>query len=98
MRESKHVIISTLDNVPRILFWDLYEFAVMVGPVFVGLACGSLGIMALSIPCKLLYSRYTRKYKGGLQHRMYWELPSSVLKRVGVVSKVPASHVREIAL
>lgn len=95
-----HVILQTLDNPLRILFWNFDEFMVMTLPIFLGIVLGSLTVMLLGVPVKVLYSRARKGSRRGvsLQHRLYWHLPTSTLNRAGVVKKLPPSHVRDILL
>lgn len=99
MNRDIHRIIKTLDNSPRILFWDMDEFLVMVLPMLVGIGCGSVSMMLLGFAAKPLYRRYkSRNRNGVLQHRIYWIFPHSSLKQSGLIKKLPASHQRDYVL
>lgn len=98
-RYDQHIILKTLDNSPRILFWDLDEFLVMIAPLFIGMIVGSFLVMVSGILLKPAFSKAKRRFpRGRLQHRMYWLLPTKAFRRFGMIERLPASHIREFIL
>jgi conjugal transfer pilus assembly protein TraL len=94
-----HVLLKTLDNPPRILFWELDEFLVMLVPVFAGIAIGSLSLMVAGLVLKPVFSKMKRRHKSrSLQHQLYWLLPYSSFQRSGLLKRIPPSHIREVVL
>ncbi|MGE3556307.1 MAG: type IV conjugative transfer system protein TraL [Candidatus Obscuribacterales bacterium] len=92
-------VLHTLDNKPRLLFWGIDEFLLMAAPILVGLATGKL-IFALAIfVVRPLYTRMKRRFpKGSLKGYLYWHLPHTVVKRIGMFRGVPPSHIRRFFL
>lgn len=94
-----HRVFSTLDNPPRILFWPLDEFLVMVGPAFVGFSIGYPLLLFLGFFAKPLYGRMKRKFpRGTLRHWLYWKLPAKAFGSSGPGSSFPPSYIREFLL
>ncbi len=92
-------IIKTLDNTPRVLFWGVDEFLLMVGPLFIGMAFGYLSFMLLGFVLKRFYNRLKKRYpRGHFQHIVYWKFPIYALKASGVLKRFPPSHYREFRL
>lgn len=100
--ENSGVIIKTIDNMPRILFWRMDEFSIMILPFFLGISIGGyLGLFAIfSGPfLKCFYSKICKKYpKGTLQHLLYWNIPKSVFDKSGKLKNIPGSHLRTFSL
>lgn len=96
---SHHRIIKNLDNSPRMLFWEIDEFALMVAPFFIGLAIGSVFLMGSGFFLRIAYARIKRKMpKGVIQYTIYWILPKSILEHFGLIKRLPGSHLRELVL
>ncbi|MBB63437.1 MAG: type IV conjugative transfer system protein TraL [Waddliaceae bacterium] len=91
-------IIKTLDNQPRVLFWDVDEFLVLFLPLLLGIGIGSILIMLLGIPLKFVFSKTKSKRGVPLKHRMYWMLPSDFLRKRKGIHNFPDSHIRDIVL
>lgn len=98
MTEPKHYIFKTLDNPPRILYWPIDEFLIMIVPVFFGIVFGCFPLM-LGAFLKAPYTRFKKflSYKSIL-HYAYWYLPTSYLQVAGNFKKLPSSHTREYFL
>lgn len=95
----EHLVIKTLDNQPRILFWGIEEFLIMAIPPFIGLLLGNLWVMLGGFALKPLYNRLRRKLpRGAIRHRLYWHLPKSAFKGAGILRNLPPSHIRELLL
>lgn len=97
---DQHVIIQTLDNSPRVLFWDMDEFLVLFSPLFIGVALGSILVMGVGFLAKPLYMKIKRRSKRGFifRHRLYWLLPKSLFVSCGVLKRAPASYIRTLSL
>lgn len=96
---DQHVIIKTLDNPPRMLFWDLDEFLVMITPFFVGMILSSILVMVSGFFLKIAYSSLKKEgQKGPIRHRAYWLIPQGVNRSCGVLKKIPGSHIRRVVL
>ena len=91
-------IIKTLDNQPRILFWDADEFLVLFVPVLVGIGIGSTLFMLLGFPLKMAFSKTKSKRGACFKHRLYWALPTDFLRKRKVIHQFPDSHIRDIVL
>ena len=84
---------------PRVLFWRVDEFAIIVVPIFLGLLIGSILFMTLGFLLKPFYSRLKKKYpRGTLKHKLYWHLPTSIVGKMGICQTIPPSHKRELLL
>jgi type IV conjugative transfer system protein TraL len=91
-----HVVIKTLDNPPRILFWEADEFIMIAAPVFIGIALGSLLVVFLGLFLKPTYARLKKRLgRGRIQRVIYWNFPKDAMGQLGVFKKLPPSHVRE---
>lgn len=96
---DRHRVFSTLDNPPRILFWPLDVFLIMVGPAFVGLAIGFPLLILAGFIVKPLYQRLKRRYpRGSFRHRLYWQFPQKAFGSSGPGSSFPPSYIREYLL
>lgn len=92
---NRQQIFKTLDHPPRILFWKIDEFAVMVIPIFLAIALGNL-LIALAVFLKIPYSRFKRSFSHrSLQHYLYWYLPTAYMKHL---KSMPSSHERTLIL
>lgn len=98
MQDSKHFIFKTLDNPPRILYWSVDEFILMIAPVFFGIVFGSLLLMLAAL-LKVPYARFKRSLgHSSLVHCAYWHLPTDYLNRIGHFKSLPPSHERNFLL
>jgi type IV conjugative transfer system protein TraL len=89
--------IKTLDNKPRVLFWEFDEFLSLVVPLFLGMAFGSLLLALSAIFTKQLYSKIKKKMPfGSFLHKIYWIFPTRALR--SVIKTLPPSHNREFIL
>ena len=92
-----HPTLKTLDNSPRVLFWEVDEFLSLSVPLFLGIALGSLLLAISGIFLKQIYSKIKRKMPFGyFIHRIYWMFPTRSLR--GVIKTLPPSHQREYIL
>lgn len=95
-RIQAHPTLKTLDNLPRVLFWDIDAFLFMVAPIFLSIFMGSLW-PACGLIFTPLYRKLKRKMRGGaFCQRIYWMMPSHAMK--GMVKTLPPSHQREYLL
>jgi type IV conjugative transfer system protein TraL len=93
------ILINTLDNSTRVLFWTVDSFALMVAPVFIGMILSSVLIMPIGFLLLPFYNRYKKNFpRGAMKHRMYWNLPHRAFLRFGKLKSFPASHERELIL
>lgn len=93
---QQNLIIKTLDNAPRLLFWSADEFLLLAVPLFIGIVFGSFLLMISGFAIKPLLTRLKKRYpKGFLKHRLYWILPKSAFSFSGTLKRVPPSHLRE---
>ena len=98
MNDPKHFIFKTLDNPPRVLYWPVDEFILMIAPVFFGIVFGSLLLMLASL-LKIPYVRFKKALgHSSLVHYAYWNLPTSYLKRLGHFNSLPETHERDYHL
>lgn len=96
---QQHVTIKTLDNSIRVLFWSVEEFLCMVIPIFAAIFFFIIWLALASIVLKMLYKRIKRTMvRGAISHRLYWILPHGALKNLGMITKFPPSHYRELIL
>ena len=98
MAEPKHYIFKTLDNTPRILYWHVDEFLIMIVPVFFGIIFGYFILMFgafLIVPYGRLKKRLSHQ---STAHYAYWYLPTSYLQAFGQFKRLPPSHTREYLL
>jgi type IV conjugative transfer system protein TraL len=94
--DNRSVIFKTLDNAPRMLFWEIDEFIVMAAPFFLGVVVGSLCVMLSGLLFKKFYSRWKRRYpRGLLRHTLYWNIPTRAFNLIGIFKHLPQSHKRD---
>jgi len=94
-----YIVIKTLDNTPRVLFWGVDEFLILVVPIFLGVLLGSFLVMTLGPVLKTLYTKSTKRFaRGALKHKLYWMLPRQAFRGVGILKKIPPSHLRDLVL
>ena len=92
MQESR--IYNTLENTPRILFWELDEFISFALPLFSSILFSSLLLIPLALVSKYLYKKIKRRHsKVALIHLLYWYLPSYAFS--GRLKGIPESHKRD---
>jgi len=97
--QSTYQLVNTLDNSPRILFWRLDEFLVMVAPALIGVAIDSAILAFSGILLKYLYSQLIRsRPRGVLRHLAYWLLPCEFMRWSKRYERIPPSHLRELLL
>ncbi|MFI5343138.1 MAG: type IV conjugative transfer system protein TraL [Chlamydiales bacterium] len=85
-----------MDNTPRMLFWGIDEFVIMVSPFFIGLLVGSVPVMLSGFFLKGFYRRTKKRYpKGAIRHSLYRNLPHWFFKQSGVFKRLPPSHKRD---
>jgi type IV conjugative transfer system protein TraL len=98
-RGQQHVTIKTLDNSLRMLFWTIEEFACMAIPIVAAIAFSAIYLVLASLILKVGYQKITKRIERGvIAHRLYWMLPYTALKRLGMVTNLPPSHYRELNL
>lgn len=96
---DSYIVVKTIDNTPRVLFWKIDEFFILIIPLCLGLVLGSILLFALGPLSKHYYSKMKKKYpRGTFKHRLYWMLPKQFFKRSRKLTKIPASHVRKLVL
>lgn len=94
--EDKGIIFKTLDNTPRMLFWDMDELLMVMVPFFIGGVLGSYLIMLSGFVIKKFYRRSKKRYpKGLLKHIIYWNIPTNVCIKAGIFKSLPHSHKRD---
>lgn len=94
MLENKHCIYKTLDNPPRVLYWPIDEFLIMVSPIFFGIVFGSF-ILMLGAFIKMPYTRLKNSLNHrSISHYIYWHLPTCYLHRLGHFKCLPKSNLR----
>jgi len=97
--EKHYMTIKTLDNMPRILFWTIDEVLLVVGQFFLGIFIGNLWLTFLGFVLRYVYMKVKKTMPTGtLSHRIYWLLPSSALRRLKIINRLPPSHCRESIL
>jgi conjugal transfer pilus assembly protein TraL len=95
--EIPNITIKTLDNYPRILFWNLDDFLIVIVPMFFGICLGMLSLMLVGIVPIFIYRRMKKKMPhGSFKHKLYWILPTRVMRKL--LKNVPSSHYREMLL
>lgn len=96
---SDNKILKTLDNSPRILFWDIDEFMSMLVPIALGCCLGSLTVLFSAPFFWFVFRKIKRStQKGALIHLLYWHFPKSAFKRSGKLKKFPDSHKCDLIL
>lgn len=94
--DNKNIIFKTMDNTPRMLFWEIDEFIVMAAPFFLGMLVGSVILMLSGFVLRKFYNRWKKRYpRGLLRHTMYWNMPTATLNKAGIFKRLPASHKRD---
>jgi len=92
---DQHIVMKTLDNPTRILFWDLPDFAVMVLPFFLGMLMENSLICVGGILIRWFFKRLLRQLpKGFVKRAAYWYLPTKVINSC-LKSNLPPSHIRK---
>lgn len=96
--DDKYIILKTLDNPPRFLFWTL-DVVVLL---FIFFALGvtiHFSMFILALPVKIVYSKLKRKFpKSLMKHKLYWSMPHSVFVRSGKFKNIPPSYIQEVLL
>jgi|GEM_PF-1731092 len=91
---DQHIVIKTLDNPTRILFWDLPDFVLLVLPFFLGMLLESSLILIGGLMGRLLMKKVLRKMpKAYLKRAAYWYLPTRIMNHL-LKTDLPPSHVR----
>ena len=95
----ENILINTLDNPTRILFWEVDGFLVVIIPFFVGMALSSLLIMITGFFLISPYRKLKKMYpRGSLKRKCYWNLPHHVFEKSGKFKGFPPSYERELLL
>lgn len=93
------IVVKTLDNTPRILFWGADEFAILVAPIFLGIVLGSFLLMILGFVIRYFYKKYKRRYPSRFfKHKLYWILPKQAFEMCGILKNIPRSDDRDLIL
>ncbi|KPK51089.1 MAG: hypothetical protein AMS22_11465 [Thiotrichales bacterium SG8_50] len=92
--ELQYGVPRTLDDPPRILWWDLDQAMVVIMITGFGMMAGYfLGGMILGVGVAWLYGKLkTGKHPAFAVHLAYWHLPQGVI----AFKKTPPSHHREL--
>jgi type IV conjugative transfer system protein TraL len=94
--DNKNIIYKTMDNTPRMLFWEIDDFIVMAAPFFLGVIAGSILVMLSGFVLKKFYTRWKKTYsKGLLRHTIYWHMPTKAVNKLGIFKRLPQSHKRD---
>lgn len=94
--DNQSTIFKTMDNTPRILFWEIDDFLVMSAPFFMGILAGSICLMLSGIVLKKFYARWKKRYpRGLLRHTIYWHMPTKAVNKLGIFKRLPQSHKRD---
>ncbi|MFB5616681.1 MAG: type IV conjugative transfer system protein TraL [Nitrosopumilus sp.] len=100
--ERRNIILKTLDNQPRVLFWGLDEFLMMTIPLMVGLFFqGFFGfaIMFSGFPLKMMYAKFANQSRYfSFRSFIFWFLPKKKTELLLGVKNLPDSSSREILL
>lgn len=98
MNEKNYYIFKTLDNSPRLLYWAVDEFLIMVVPIFLGIFFGSFLLMTGSF-LKVFYTRLKKAIGyGSIAQYAYWHLPTNYFQQMGHFKRLPPSYIREYIL
>ncbi len=100
MRENndQNVLLNTLDNPKRILFWTMDEVLLVFIFFMMGLIF-NIFILLLIFPVKMFYGKLKRRFPRGLfKHKVYWNMPHKVFIKSGRYKNLPPSYVRDILL
>lgn len=98
---SQHKIIKTLDNPTRFLFWNASECMILILACILGGALESLTVVLIGGALWYSFRKINRialKKSVTPFHFLYWNLPTSVLKKSGKFRALPCSHKRDIVL
>lgn len=94
---DQHVVIKTLDNPLRILFWNLSDFFMLVIPFFLGVIFESVVIVLIGLVLRLFFKRLLQRYpQTYFKSLLYWYLPTKTLNRI-LKCNLPPSHFRLVA-
>lgn len=96
--ENSHVVLKTIDNTARILFWRVDEVFIVMIPFIVGFLFSSILVMFLGFTLRYCYSRLRKNSYKMLQHRLYWYLPTDAFVKTGIFKNIPRSHLRKFSL
>jgi conjugal transfer pilus assembly protein TraL len=93
---DRKLLLRTLDNPLRVLYWSIDEFMVLAFPLFLTLCLGSIFFVLIGFVLKPCYSKFKKNFpNGSFVHKLYWYLPT---KSIGRVKHLPASYYRELLL
>lgn len=96
---ERQLMYKTLDNPIRILFWSVDEFLLLAGPLFLSMCLGSISLIFIGFILKPFYTKIKKQLPyGAFKHMLYWNLPTSTLRRMGRIKSLPPSHCRELLL
>ena len=96
---DKHLVLKTLDDEMRILFWSVDDFLVITVPLFLGILLSSFCIMLSGLFLKYCYTKLKKRFPHhSFKHKLYWTLPTKAFNRRGLIKNLPASHIREFLL
>jgi type IV conjugative transfer system protein TraL len=97
--DKRFLVLKTLDNMPRFIFWPIDEFIILIIAFFLGLCMSSLLIMLSGLIPWFYYKKLKKKNKqGSFIHKMYWNLPTKPFKKLRLMKNVPESHLRDLVL
>lgn len=92
---DQHLVLKTLDNPIRILFWNLPDFMMLILPFFVGMLFESTLLFLVGIALRIILKRALRRQrKGSAKLWVYWHFPTSTMNRM-LKTHMPASHIRK---
>jgi len=98
MNQKKHYIFQTLDHVPKILYWAVDEFFLIIFPIFFAIACKCFILMLIAF-LNIPYTRLKKKLSHrALVHYAYWYLPTAYLQKLGLIKNLPQTCIKEYLL
>jgi type IV conjugative transfer system protein TraL len=98
-RFNTHILINSLDNPKRILFFRLDEFLILAVGFFLSIAFGNALFLVGGAVLRFFYKKFVVKMaRGALQSRIYWHLPYAMLAKQKKFRTLPPSHIRRYFL
>ncbi len=95
---DQHVILKTLDNPQRFLFWTI-DVVLLFFIIFILGILIHISLLILIIPAKIIYTKIKRRFPRSLiKHKIYWSIPQKAFSQGGNCQKIPPSYIEDILL
>ena len=99
MQEEQIVVVKTLDNKTRLLFWNFDEIILVMGAFLLTIAYANFFFLIVGFVLRYFYNKYKRRHPNSvISHRLYWLLPIQAIRFGGICKRIPASCKRDWVL